>query len=112
MKDSFIASKKFFDDQHFPKGFSRHGDFTIKEADILEKYGRTFQQLATGVLKPKTQIEKKFVQVVDGRKEPENEYEKAWIKYLNLINKAKKFHTLSGGKPQIDNVDDYVESED
>ena len=35
----FICQRKFYDDVHFPRGFSRCGDFTTKEAGILENYG-------------------------------------------------------------------------
>lgn len=112
MTDSFVTSKKFFDNKNFPRGFSRQGDFTIKEATILEKHGVAFQNLIAGTLEPKTEIEKNFILAIKGEKEPENQYEKTWIKYLNTISRAKKFHTLSGGRPQVDNLEDYVEPED
>ena len=39
MAESFVSQQRFFDNKNYPRGFSRHGDFTIKEAQILEKYG-------------------------------------------------------------------------
>ena len=39
MAESFVTTHRFFDNKHYPRGFSRHGDFTIKEAQFLERYG-------------------------------------------------------------------------
>lgn len=112
MSDSFITSKKFFDNKNFPRGFSRQGDFTIREANILEKSGVAFQKLTSGEVSPSTKLEESFVAVINGKQAPDTEYEKVWMKYLALVNSTKKFHTLSGGRPQLDNVEDYVELED
>lgn len=112
MTESFSSTQRFFDNKNYPRGFSRHGDFTIKEAQVLEKYGYAFRDLDNEVRKPLTTEEKSFVDVCKGKKEVSNEYERAWLKYLNSINKPKRFHTLSGGKPQVDITDDYTESDD
>lgn len=112
MADSFISQQRFFDNKNFPRGFSRHGDFTIKESNLLEKFGIAFKDLDNDVRKPVTAEEKSFVAVCKGKKEPTNEYEKVWLKYLNSINKPKRFHTLSGGKPQLDGADDFVDTDD
>ncbi|MNJ76250.1 hypothetical protein D3C77_734910 [compost metagenome] len=47
-----------------------------------------------------------------GEREPVTEQEKVWAKYLARTRRPKKFHTLSGGKPQADAVEDYTDSED
>ena len=36
MAESFTTTNRFFDNKNYPRGFSRHGDFTIKEAQLLE----------------------------------------------------------------------------
>ena len=36
---SFSVTRRFFDDKNYPRGFSRHGDYTIKESQVLEQYG-------------------------------------------------------------------------
>ncbi|RLP15028.1 DUF413 domain-containing protein, partial [Raoultella ornithinolytica] len=28
MAESFMTTNRFFDNKHYPRGFSRHGDFT------------------------------------------------------------------------------------
>ncbi|MBC9129840.1 DUF413 domain-containing protein [Frischella sp. Ac48] len=112
MVESFLSQQRFFDNKNYPRGFSRHGDFTIKESQLLEKYGCAFKDLDNEVRKPVTADEKSFVSVCRGSKEASNEFEKVWLKYLHCINKAKKFHTLSGGKPQVDIADDFIDSDD
>lgn len=112
MTDSFVSQQRFFDNRNFPRGFSRHGDFTIKESQLLEKFGVAFKELDEEIRKPITADEKSFVSVCKGKKEPASEYEKVWIKYLNSIHKPKRFHTLSGGKPQVDPSDDFNDSDE
>ncbi len=112
MSDSFSTINRFFDNKYYPRGFSRHGDLTIREAELLERCGFAFSELDSGRRKPVNEEEARFVAVCRGKSLPETEQEKVWIKYLARIKKPKRFHTLSGGKPQMDVVEDYTESED
>lgn len=43
MAESFTTTNRYFDNKHYPRGFSRHGDFTIKEAQLLERHGLCLQ---------------------------------------------------------------------
>ncbi|QIQ21081.1 DUF413 domain-containing protein [Zophobihabitans entericus] len=112
MAESFSTTHRFFDNKNYPRGFSRHGDFTIKESQILEKFGYAFNELESEKRKPVTDEEKSFVQVCKGKKEPSTDNEKVWLKYLKCINKPKRFHTLSGGKPQVDPGEDFSDVDD
>lgn len=112
MAESFLTTNRFFDNKNYPRGFSRHGDFTIKEAQILEKYGVAFSELDSGKRKPVTDEEKSFATVCRGEQVPTTENEKVWVKYMACISKPKRFHTLSGGKPQVDPGDDFSDSDD
>jgi len=47
-----------------------------------------------------------------GVREPQTEAERVWSKYMTRIKRPKRFHTLSGGKPQMDTVEDYSDSDD
>ncbi|AMA64749.1 hypothetical protein AUT07_00162 [Candidatus Arsenophonus lipoptenae] len=109
MVESFITTNRFFDSKNYPRGFSRHGDFTIKEAKLLEHYGQVFYELDLGKRKPQTEEEQFFVAMCRGKREPMTSKEKVWYKYITLINKPKRFHTLSGGKPQLDPLEDYID---
>lgn len=112
MAESFITAHRFFDNKNYPRGFSRHGDFTIKEAQLLERLGYAFNELDLGKREPITEEEKRFVAACRGEREPETEAEKVWSKYIFRIRRPKRFHTLSGGKPQVDTVEDFNDSDD
>ena len=112
MAESFTTTNRFFDNKNYPRGFSRHGDFTIKEAQLLERHGYAFNDLELGKREPVTEDEKQFVSVCRGEREPVTEAERVWIKYMARIKRPKRFHTLSGGKPQMEGADDYTESDD
>lgn len=58
MAESFSVTRRFFDDKNYPRGFSRHGDYTIKESQVLEQYGQAFKALESGEREPVTKEEK------------------------------------------------------
>ena len=107
---SFLTKKRFFDNKYYPRGFSRHGDFTIKESELIELYGCAFNELDLEQREPLTEEEQLFVEVCRGLREPKTDFERVWIKYISRVKRHKRFHTLSGGKPSIDNnIDHYSE---
>lgn len=112
MAESFITTHRFFDNKHYPRGFSRHGDFTIKEAQLLERIGYALNELDLGTRAPQTEEETQFVAVCRGECQAETEVEKIWAKYSARIHRPKRFHTLSGGKPQMDALEDFTDSDD
>ena len=78
MAASFSVTRRFFDDKNYPRGFSRHGDYTIKESQVLEQYGQAFKALDLG------------------EHAAETFFEKTWNKYRTRINTKKRVYTLSG----------------
>ncbi|MFJ2977093.1 DUF413 domain-containing protein [Kluyvera sp. NPDC087067] len=112
MAESFATTNRFFDNKNYPRGFSRHGDFTIKEAQLLERYGFAFNELDLGKREPATEEEQQFLTVCRGEREPVTEAERVWHKYVTRIKRPKRFHTLSGGKPQVEGAEDYTDSDD
>ncbi|WP_241609622.1 DUF413 domain-containing protein [Rosenbergiella australiborealis] len=112
MAESFVTTHRFFDNKHYPRGFSRHGDFTIKEAQLLERFGFAMNELDLAKREPVTEEEQQFVEVCRGQRSASTEAEKVWSKYMSRIKRPKRFHTLSGGKPQMDTVEDYTDSDD
>ena len=93
--DSFRSSKRFYDDVNFPKGFKRCGDFTNKEADLLEQYGQAMKSLAEGSQLPCNVDEDQFVQVTKGNLPATTNMELLWIKYCRLA-KGKPFYAVVG----------------
>ncbi|MDO4697278.1 MAG: DUF413 domain-containing protein [Pasteurellaceae bacterium] len=96
MAESFSVTRRFFDDKNYPRGFSRHGDYTIRESQTLEQFGQACLALETGERKPKTAEEKQFVAVMKGEVAADTFLEKVWIKYRTLTSRTKRIYTLSG----------------
>ena len=99
MAESFSVTRRFFDDKNYPRGFARHGDYTIKAA-------QAFRALDSGERKPSTKEEKDFVAFCRGERAAETFFEKTWQKYRNRISTNKRLYTLSG-VVGVDNLDDY-----
>lgn len=109
MAESFISPRRFIDNKNYPRGLSRHGDYTIKEAQLLEKYGNAFLELESGKRTPETDEEKQFIEVCKGNQPASTELEKVWMKYVQKTRQPKRFHTLSGGKPQVEGADEFID---
>lgn len=115
LRQAFVSQRQFYDDQNFPRGFSRSGNFTLLEASILEQHGVVLQGLYNKTLAPQNDIQEHFLAIISGGHEPSNPIERAWLKYLKLTTCKAKFHTLFGRSkisnpvPQIQ--DYYTESD-
>ncbi|WWP01073.1 MAG: DUF413 domain-containing protein [Candidatus Dasytiphilus stammeri] len=109
--ESFFTKSRFFDNKHYPRGFSRYGDFTIKESKLLERYGYAFNELDLEKRDPINIEEQRFVEVCRGKLPPETDQERVWIKYITRIKRPKRFHTLSGGT-SMENLEDYLDNDD
>ncbi|SES73105.1 DUF413 domain-containing protein [Thorsellia anophelis] len=109
MAESFISPRRFTDNKNYPRGLARHGDYTIKEAQLLEKHGNALLELESGSRAPITEEEKQFVAVSQGNADPKTDIEKVWMKYVQKTRQPKRFHTLSGGKPQVEGADEFID---
>ncbi|WP_432716607.1 DUF413 domain-containing protein [Haemophilus haemolyticus] len=107
MAASFSVTRRFFDDKNYPRGFARHGDYTIKESQVLEQYGQAFKALDLGEREPATQEEKNFAAFCRGERAAETFFEKTWNKYRTRINTKKRVYTLSGDVSEASGGDDY-----
>jgi hypothetical protein len=94
--NSFQATRRFTDDEHFPYGFARSGDFTIWQANLLEAYGHAFRALESGERQPESQLEIDFVAFCRGEKPAESEHEKVWKRYRRSVSEDTHRYSLSG----------------
>ncbi|MDD8059642.1 MULTISPECIES: DUF413 domain-containing protein [Shewanella] len=113
--DSFRSTKRFYDDANFPKGFKRCGDFTSKEADLLEQHGQAMKNLSDGTQLPCNVDEDQFVQVLQGKMAPSTPMELLWAKYCRLA-KGKPFYAVVGtihtpASPKVEIEFDDVEDD-
>lgn len=78
--------------------------FTPKEKDILIKSGCWLNALATGLVPPITDAQKRFISVCAGVLSASTEYELVWIKYSEykkrkeLLYEKKKLEDLEFGR--------------
>ncbi|QSE73213.1 DUF413 domain-containing protein [Aeromonas media] len=96
---SFESDKRFNDFKHFPRGLRRSGEFTVAEADSLEKYGTVMLALYQGNLAPRDDVESAFIEQVKSGEAGSNPHAKVWFKYLKVIG-PKRVHrlcTVAGG---------------
>ena len=108
-QDSFSVDRNFYDDRNYPRGMKRSGDFTLAEAEVLERYGVALMALSSGNRLPATEEEQHFVDVCRGNTTVANTIERAWLKYQNIILTPKQFHTLFG-RTKVE-ADEEIESD-
>lgn len=96
----FIQTQKFYDDLHFPRGFSRSGKFSIQESELLTQIGKRLFDLEQGTAEPENQVEESFVLRCKLGGEGETKIEKLWQKYKES-KKPKSFHTLNGSSKVV-----------
>lgn len=89
--NNFSSGIKFYDDANFPFGFSRSGDFTLQESELLTESGYLMQQLADKKIQPENEEQEHFVEVIEGKAHPLYKNEYLYLKYQNLINKKDIF---------------------
>ncbi len=112
--ETFVSQCSFYDAVNFPHGFSRSGDFTKTEADILTQCGYTIKQLLNNNIAPESEEHKHFLAVISGEAEPSNAIEKAWIKYLTITDQRRttKRCSLTGSMSDSDySGDDYSDDD-
>ena len=97
----------YTDTKNFPWGFSKSGDFTIAEAEILTKYGKTLLALENKERAPTSQEQKQFVAVCEGKKAASSSVELAWAKYRSLTE--KKGVVSAFGILKVDPKDELVD---
>ncbi|WP_432455574.1 DUF413 domain-containing protein [Agarivorans sp. QJM3NY_29] len=89
-----FGKKRFYDDQKFKRGFSKSGNFTLLEAELLSLYGETMKAINSGELLPESNQEQRFLLVCSQQLEASTKLEKVWLKYKTLTNARRRFHTL------------------
>ncbi|WP_115720277.1 MaoP family protein [Gallaecimonas mangrovi] len=96
MNQSFVSTKRFFDQKHFPHGFARSGDFTKAEATLLENHGQALQALASGLVSPASAEEFQFLECCQGTRQASTGLEKVWAKYQKILDHKKRVFTVCG----------------
>lgn len=64
--------------------------FTIEQVEMLLKFGHWFQALCDGTLKPFTEKQRRFIQAINGDREPFSEEEVVWSMYQHRLQLEKE----------------------
>ncbi|WP_026970772.1 DUF413 domain-containing protein [Aliagarivorans marinus] len=105
MSEFRYGRKRFYDDIKFPRGFSKSGDFTLAESELLSLYGDTMLALELGTLLPESSAERHFIKVLRNPLKAKTALERVWLKYLRLARGRRSFHTLNSKRMAAN--DDY-----
>ncbi len=93
VEHAFQATGHFYDDEHFPYGFSRSGYFTRSQVELLERFGQCLKQLDEGLAHPANDEQQKFVAVCRGESSPSSVLEQTWLRYKQSLP-GKRFVSL------------------
>jgi uncharacterized protein YifE (UPF0438 family) len=104
--EDFASGHKFYDSKNYSMSFRRSGDFSIKESDILERCGFVISQLMEGKRAPENPAQEKIIEVIKGSLPGDSVVEKAWLKYMNLIQHPKYVTFLSSTNRDSDDVEE------
>lgn len=102
---SFQSETKFWAREYFPKGIARSGHFTKEQASLLEAHGKSYEALSKGLVLPKGEEEKAFVEVCLGEREAQSVHEKTWKRFLTVINEKHRIQfsvSSSSSSPSVD----------
>ncbi len=108
----FASSRRFYDDQNFPYGIDRSGEFTSRQAELLHLHGHAYHELASGMRIAATAKEDAFVEVFRGGKQATSEDERVWAKYLSLIERPGHHCYVSLNLSSVLPDDDYLTGTD
>lgn len=97
--------KPFYDRKKFPYGFSRAGDFTIAEADFLEKHGSLYKALYDGQVNNPNNDDVRILEMSRGELSPKGFAEQTWSKYLT--KRYRTYISLNDTGRASDDADDY-----
>ena len=93
-----LLKRPFNDFRHYPYGFSRSGDFSIRESDALTQYGVLITALLSGQYSPANAEDKALLAAARGEQAPVSLIEKAWAKYQARIHRPKVASMYGKGK--------------
>jgi len=106
-----LLKHSFKDPKNYPYGFARSGDFSIRESQCLQQYGRLYAALVDGELAPENQADHHFLATAHGDAEANTPELKAWMKYQTRINRPKAGSFYGSNKVALDEESDHI-SED
>ncbi|MDV6316812.1 DUF413 domain-containing protein [Idiomarina sp. HP20-50] len=107
-----LLRKPFNDFRNYPYGFSRSGDFSIRESDALTHYGCLISAMLSGEFKPVLKEDIELLAASRGEQAPVTLVEKVWAKYQARIHRPKVASMYGRGKFADDSFSSASDTED
>ncbi|MCP1338777.1 DUF413 domain-containing protein [Idiomarina sp. M1R2S28] len=107
-----LLKKPFNDFRNYPYGFSRSGDFSIRESDALTHYGCLITAMLNGEFKPTLKEDIQLLAACKGEQAPVSTVEKVWAKYQARIHRPKVASMYGRGKFADDTFSSASDTED
>ncbi len=98
MTREVLLKKPFNDFRNYPYGFSRSGDFSIRESDELTHYGCLITAMLNGEFKPVLKEDVELLAACRGEQAPATAVAKVWAKYQARIHRPKVASMYGRGK--------------
>ena len=105
----FYINKQFRDDDKFPYGISRSGDFSIEESEFLIQHGSLYKALFENLLLDPNKNEKRMIKIYKGKVEASTFEEKTWLKYMNYKKRSPIWLCDEDKVSHDDFEDDYID---
>jgi uncharacterized protein len=109
----FYSNKQFRDDDKFPYGISRSGDFSIDESQFLIQHGSLYKAVFENLLPELNEDEIRMIKVYKGNIQATTFEERTWLKYMNYKKRSPiwlcdedKFLDESADEDFIDDLSD------
>jgi uncharacterized protein YifE (UPF0438 family) len=103
-----LLKRVFSDPKNYPYGFSRSGDFSINESQVLGQYGCLVAALVDGHIESVCEEDDGLLDSAFGNKDAQTAVEKAWVKYQKRINRPRP-GTIYGSHPLAVDDDPQVD---
>lgn len=84
-----LLQKTFHDPANYPYGFSRSGDFSIKDCELLVRYGTLCKALSEGEVEGETDEDVHLRNVILGKDDAISPVERVWLKYQSRIHRPR-----------------------
>ena len=84
--------------------------FSEEEIAVLDRYGCELERLANGERAPETAAQQRFVEAVQGHREPATIYESTWAKYACRVkweSKPENRATMGERRPMPNDREDW-----
>lgn len=109
---AFLSHSKFYAEEHFRYGLARSGEFSSKQALLLENHGKAYQALHDGFQEPADDEERNFLAVCRGEREPSTPHEIAWVRFCQKTSMRPSISVFGVGHPSVPADDNSFASDD